>query len=257
MIKNNYSKKIKAARKDYHCMFYTDIDGYDKNKIVGMRKDKYFKGSFSKFYPTYKYSEMASKDLTIKTDFLPMKKDPYFRIPDSVDQFFLDINSPELFELKSFLYSLDKHIESLNTDPSKMDSFFGNDIILKKFYGILRSKNNVSLNSDVNAIKLKLKKNSQGQIASKVINYNISKLYPKTEEITSFPELKKKFKKDKECRYVIKPAIWINYDSSSFGVKLIVDSMEIKYPNQHIVSELDNMTMEFEPKKTRNIEIKI
>lgn len=76
---------------------------------------------------------------------------------------------------------------------------------------------------------------------TEIINYNISKKYPISEycSISDVVALKRVFKPDKEIKLLLKPIIWLSVNSKTYGIKLIAEMIEVKFPNNTIQSKFD------------------
>lgn len=91
-------------------------------------------------------------------------------------------------------------------------------------------------------IKLFLKK---GNFSSTLIKYNVSKKYPKKEDISLqnsyVNDFKNIFYKKKEIRMVVKSSGWTDKNNDMAGVQLYVPILEVRYPDQKVTDMAESI----------------
>ncbi|ARF11494.1 hypothetical protein Klosneuvirus_1_351 [Klosneuvirus KNV1] len=195
--------------------------------------------------PFYQYSLKIQEPLHIQTKFFDLEKNSimykeFKKFHDDNRGFIMKI-APELFDFTTLNMLLDydrqvkkfinnqniKCIEKLiyNKEIKKHELEFQNDPIPQLDYG---------------PIKFKLSKK-----LSKVMNYNISKKYPKVEEfngtknkLSDFFDIFDRILSDKkQVRFVFSPMTWIR--DNKYGSHIMIHNMEIKFKDAKISSVLD------------------
>lgn len=114
-----------------------------------------------------------------------------------------------------------------------------------------------NLSTDLRELTLYFLKDKVSQkITSTILNYNISKKYPKNEEYehVTYNELKKFLWKGKEMRFILRPITWISKSSNIYGSKLMIEKMEVKFKDAKIDSLIDKNTRDIIP-NIKNITI--
>ena len=201
---------------------YVKWDNYDKLKLTYFKKWTKEEDTITFLYPKYKYHRHLFKTLKIMTPFIVLDKD--------LKSNYLEIELDNVYmnQLSNFL----------KTYQEFLDNF------IKKEY----SDKIVSIFPLIknNRVKLYLKINKNGNIKTKIINYNISKKFPKYE---IFSEIEKNkinrfLKKDKEVRFIIEPFSWVNDKNNYYGSRLYISSMEVKFKGANIESMIENKNNE-------------
>lgn len=204
---------------------YSKLNDYDIKRIVDDDKNFIFVNS------TYKYTKSKIKRLYIKTPFFNLCNYPlngYKNIKCNYDNF-------------------DSGFKNIVPLLKKYDEFVDNTV--KKHLGNEYKFVKGIINSNTNSFNLRLKFNKKYDIiCSDIINYNVSKKYPKEERYSqiSYENLKRFLKKDKDVRFILNPYFWINKTNKIFGSSVSIYKMEIKFKDSNINSRLDKEEVEEE-----------
>jgi hypothetical protein len=220
---------------DYNKFFFNKVN----NKIVDK---KYFENirilyTFQKFIQRQfifqtnfiqHNIESTKVGNTVKYDYLPYELEQ-----TNVNKFCLKINLIKGFDmntldvLKDYDMAVYKYMTSINIKCMKNIALDNNQHVPVNII-----KANFILNSVISS--------------NHVVNYNISKKFPKVEKLTmplNLKRLREILKNpNKDVRFVLKPTttVYKIVDTLHYSNKLVVHLMEIKYNNQQIVTDLDS-----------------
>ena len=209
------------------------------------------------FSSNYNYSDKNKSRLVIQTDFM----DNVFHNPiKNKNETVINYNGLNSFpDKKQFNIKLNHKMFS----ESLIDFMkFYDNLIKKELDGLVYSYtnaknllNNVGANfsdefnqlCDVQPIKAKISKDYEFKNFNKIINYNISKKYPKKEEFhlsnltvkETEDLLHRVLTSSKQVRFLLTPVTWLNTGTHGYGSYLKIISMEIKFKNAKIFSQLD------------------
>jgi hypothetical protein len=216
--------------KDYCNIIYWDdfeesnLNEYDIKRIVDDNKD------FICVNSTYKYTKSKINRLYIKTSFFNFCNHPfksgYKPKPQSNIKCDYDNNESGFNKIVHLLKKYDNFVDTI------VKKHLGNDYKFVK--GIINT------NNDFYNLQLKSNKTTN-TIYSDIINYNVSKKYPKEERYNqiSFEDLTRFLKKDKDIRFILNPYFWINKKDKIYGTGVSIYKMEIKFKDSIINSRLD------------------
>ena len=178
-----------------------------------------------KFYfmnPYYKYNDKISKSFTVKTPFIKLTENPFpsYTFYETGKYILIDPNNDDVH---NFINIFEKY-----------------DILTKNILENTEYKEQNPLIRKYNAVKYKHLKLFL-TADTKIINYNVSKDYPRNEIITDLSKstLSRPLKKDKEIRIIASPYTWIDISNKTYGSKLVVHLMEIKYSGSNNYSLVD------------------
>ena len=248
---NNGSCKKKFFRvKNFNSLISSD--SFTKNKLC--ISDLIFgKGPVKYLISNYKYEENNNDLLVIQTPFLDIKKNIFYKD-------FKDYNNLEKkFEIKFNPNFFDKTLLDIfiNYDDriaEIMKKKCGNEI--RRITKLIFNKKVkfdtpqfeiIDMNEELGLIKAKFKHEKKLTNYSKLINYNVSKNYPKKEEF-DFNCLNTKdyleifnriLTQHKQIRLLLSPITWINESEKIYGSYLNIFMMEVKYDKSKIHSLLD------------------
>ncbi len=217
-----------------------------KNNELSILHSKYNNNGYMHTIPVYEYSKKNKDVLIIQTSFNDFIKSKFvYKLQQNSNQLHIEISS-DLFERQT--------LDILIDFDNKMREFIKNTHDNFKCIGkIVHNKgmpytDNVNKMDEISMIKTKFIKDINYKQYNKVVNYNISKKFPKVEEFDlskiSPLDLGKFFNRilnnQKEFRMMISPVGWINTNNSTYGSYLGIIMLEIKYKGTKIISLVDS-----------------
>jgi len=218
---------------------YIDHNELKINDIIDVDIKKYL--SVSKFYYhkcLYQYPDEENKLLMIKLPFIKLLKNPFKNSNENQNQITIDLDHAQHLDIIISLYQYDLYIEKLvNTLNDKF-------ICLSKLVSNRNCKDAslVSLTEQLRPIKCKFIYNkTDSLIKTKIINYNVSKKYPKIEILNSIKrdDLNRILYKNKEIRMMVTPITWFDYKNKRYGSYLQIQKMEVKFNGASIKSKFN------------------
>ena len=225
---------------------FIEYHQFDSTKIRDVGESK-LPNNFQFYTPMYSYTQKSKYPLLIKTDFIDLSVDPFkFLSVDSKKFILIDANDKSVSHLYKSLHDIAKftndYIEKINTGKAMLEigpilSNYGPEMTF-----INKTK---SLNTDLKMSGLKLYFNERNnKIVSTIYNYNKSKKYKSIEEFNScdLSDIARFITKGKQVRFILEPKMWQN--NGTFGTKLYIKYMEVKYKDQIIKSKLDEIQTE-------------
>jgi len=244
---NNYIDKEKKKNNNKlfnHTLSFLTVNNIDSSKITFNKFE--VNDSIIIIFPEYKYADYNQNQLILLTDFLNV--DNYIKFTSRIDK---DKNSislkfdPCMFssQLINFMIQYDKQVK---------------EYVKKKFIQLVHHSKlvgnfsngdeDVNLMLPLKYITGKVINDNNFKSYNKIINYNISRKYPKKEEMEINDDnidqfLKRVLNNKKQVRLLMTPATWLNFESESYGSYLKIIMMEVKYKGATITSEFDNDTV--------------
>jgi hypothetical protein len=242
---NNTSVKYKSSKKyNSNVLKYVQWDQFDASKL-GDIKSYVSKNhpSFTLLQPLYRYTDKVVDTLYYKTPFIKLTENMVSRyqqtMPDYVN---FDLNNLNLSDtMLSFLENYDQKVFNV---ISEKEYSYVKPLLSNTGYNDLTK---CEVNKDLPFKKLPLyflKDKQSGNITSEIINYNISKKYPKVEtfnrtNVIKLDDLVRCLKKNKEVRFILKPYSWYDSNNKVAGSKMQLVTMEIKFDGAKINSLVD------------------
>ncbi len=245
---SNYSYKTKKSKNQYIKSSIVTSDQFNADKIVRYRNSVSMNNnSFSFYTPIYSYSDNIEYPLMIKTDFIDLTIDPFKLIKKDVKKFIiLDTNDKSVKHLYTPLSNFSKNVFEFIQKQSKFPNRLTEQGPVLSNHTDERIKSvKVDFYQRMKNLKLFLPE-FNGKIKTTVYNYNKSKKYDPVETYDSIElnELARFLIKGKQVRFILEPKVWFNSSTQTYGIKLYVKFMEVKYKDQLIKSELDENQVE-------------
>lgn len=220
---------------------FIDYYQFDSSKIFDVKEYEHKGMKFGTLM--YSYTDKLKAPLLFKTDFIDLTGDPFkFMSPDTKKFVSVDPNSPSVMDLHRPLRELAKftsdHVSKVSGGKLVMES----GPILSNYHDPQVQNKTDALDTSAKMKNIKLFFNERNDlITSTIYNYNISKRYQPVEEYTycKLADLARFVTKNKQVRFVLEPRIWWNPSNRSYGTKLFIKYMEVKYKDQSIKSKFD------------------
>jgi len=223
---NNYKYKLNS-------LYYINWYSLEKDKIRDF--DVYYGNYGFKFLtPTYEYPNKICSKLCFKTPWIKLNNDP-------LDKYFNRNNKYNgQMRLRTSSDYLAKEILPLCV---KYDEYIG-EYMIKKYVGYKQLKKIVQDNMLLTLFFGYNKRTKK--IVSEIIKYDryqTSLKHPSHEifKNITLKDLSKFLVNGKEVRFILIPKTWMNTAEKSYGSKLHILKLEVKYENSSIISTLDNL----------------
>jgi len=219
------------------------IDYYqlDSSKISDVKAYE-FKGMMLGT-PMYSYTDKLRAPLLFKTDFIDLSGDPFkFMSSDTKKFISVDPNSSSVRDLYRPLHELAKFTSDHVSKISNGKPITETGPILSNFTSSEVQNKTDALDTTAKMKNLKLFFNERNdRITSVIYNYNISRRYQPVEEFTDckLADIARFVTKNKQVRFILEPRIWWNSSNRTYGTKLFIRYMEVRYKDQPIKSKFD------------------
>lgn len=228
--------------------YYIEYDGYMRENMMELYC-VCVKEQMDIYVPLYEYIEKTVAPLKLKTPFIEIAGRPLLNNFEKTKEILLEITSKNMINnILPILMNIDEY------GKREMNNIYGKKVKLwsqtVRNRGVPK-KGSSYVNIDERYSPLSVYMTN----GSRVINYNVSKNYPKVEEIAEVTgrELKRFCRKGKEVRMILKPIIWVNREIRRYGIKWKINTMEIKFKGAQIESRMDEEEIEVEQEYELNI----
>jgi hypothetical protein len=220
---------------------FIDYYQFDSSKISDVREYEYKGMKLGNL--TYSYTDKLKAPLLFKTEFIDLAGDPFkFMSSDTKKFISIDPNNASVSDLYRPLRELAKftsdHVSKMTNGKPMRET----GPILSNFHSSEVNNKTDALDTTAKMKNLKLFFNERNDhITSTIYNYNISKRYQAIEEYTDckLSDIARFVTKNKQVRFILEPRIWWNKANGSYGTKLFIKYMEVRYKDQPIKSKFD------------------
>jgi len=224
---------------------FIDYDSFNSSKVHRVNEYSPPNGDKITFFtPIYSYTNKSKYPLTFRTKFIDLNMDPFKYIKEDSKKFIsIDTNDQSVNHLYKPLYNIaqftstyvsGKSVNSKELGPI-LANYDSHDQPDKKYDKTLT----LNLQLPMKPIKFYFWEKGN-KITSTIYNYNISKKYDPVEEYHSceLKDIARFITKGKQARFILEPRFWL-LENGSYGTKLYIKYMEIKYKDQIINSKLE------------------
>lgn len=220
---------------------FVEYNNFDSTKIKNVTEFESNYHNICYCTPIYSYTSKSNYPLLIKTNFIDLTSDPFKYLKEDGKKYLsIDPNDISVSHLYKTLLDIAKFGSNYITNKHIEDQKETGPLLCNYSTG---EKGKVDTGSIMKPIKLFFwEKNNK--ITSTIYNYNISKKYDTVDEYTSseIKDLARFIFKGKQVRFIFEPRFW--HCNGSYGTKLYIKYMEVKYKDQVIKSKLDSNQME-------------
>ena len=210
---------MKTIKNDIKDTFFINYQLVDEDKIIMLKKVA--KASHQNILFRYNLDKPDTKILHFITDFIDVAVNLYSWSHRHFNSRYITIdpNHHSAIHLLDIFYGLDKCADNY------MKINYPQYTIWKKICNRTNKKT-------LDHLKLHFLVNKVGSIKTEIYNYNVSKKYPPFEHFKCcrLDDIKRFLRGKKQIRFILLPVLWINHFAKSYGIKIYIKCMEVRFP---------------------------